>query len=246
MQAPFLQLGVESRADWVANGVLYTPLGFLGFQALRGSQRPRLAATLALLLAILLAFAVEFSQLFFPPRTVSQNDLLAESLGSFVGIGAAFQLKPWLERWRHTWERNAAGMIGLVWQAYAAGYLLFCFFPFDFLLSSQEVVNKLASGKQGWLFVLPGDTASSWIRVLMTFVVEVVMTIPIGLAVTDRPTPHAALRRGVLIGAALGVAIEAGQLFIASGVSQGASLLSRASRCRTGSMAARWLAARPY
>ena len=28
-QVPFLSLGVGSRADWVANGVLYVPLGFL-------------------------------------------------------------------------------------------------------------------------------------------------------------------------------------------------------------------------
>ena len=27
-QAPFLVLGVESRADWIANGVLYAPVGF--------------------------------------------------------------------------------------------------------------------------------------------------------------------------------------------------------------------------
>ena len=26
---PFLQLGVESRADWIANGVLYVPVAFL-------------------------------------------------------------------------------------------------------------------------------------------------------------------------------------------------------------------------
>ena len=29
VHAPFLQLGLASRADWVANGVLYVPLGFL-------------------------------------------------------------------------------------------------------------------------------------------------------------------------------------------------------------------------
>ena len=85
---PFLALGVASRADWVANGVLYLPLGFLLTRWLMAALGPRLgwaAWAPALGLCVALAVGVEFAQLFFPPRTVSQNDLMAESLGSLLG-----------------------------------------------------------------------------------------------------------------------------------------------------------------
>ena len=61
-----------------ANGVLYAPLAFLAARALTGLG---LVSSLAVVLAALtcgaLAVAVEFTQLFFPARTVSQNDILA-------------------------------------------------------------------------------------------------------------------------------------------------------------------------
>ena len=36
--------------------------------------------------SLALALAVEFTQLFFPPRTVSLNDILAESAGAVIGL----------------------------------------------------------------------------------------------------------------------------------------------------------------
>ena len=108
-QTPFLTLGVESRADWVANGVLYVPLGFLGVRALGGGGARLIAVLASLILAGLLAFAVEFAQLSFPPRTVSQNDLLAECIGSLVGVVAAHALGPWLVRWWQAWRTDVAG-----------------------------------------------------------------------------------------------------------------------------------------
>lgn len=212
----------------VANGVLYAPLGFLGVRAFGGNNRLLAAALLALAYAGLLAFTVEFAQLFFPPRTVSQNDLLAECLGSSVGVAAACWLGPWLARWWHAWQDDSAHLARLAWQAYTVGYLLFCFFPFDILLSRQEFADKLASGNQGWLLALPDASFASWLRALMLLAVEAALTAPIGLTLGQSQPPKTALRRGVAFGAAIGLAIEVGQLFIASGVSQGASLLSRA------------------
>ena len=89
-QLPMLQIGAEGRADWVANGVLYVPAGFLTVVVLGGGKGglrrrfPRLAG--AALFCIALALAVEFTQLFFPQRTFSRNDVIAEVIGSLVGI----------------------------------------------------------------------------------------------------------------------------------------------------------------
>jgi glycopeptide antibiotics resistance protein len=226
-QTPFLQLGVESRADWVANGVLYVPVGFLGVRAL-AAPRLGLLPFFALATACLLAFVVEFTQLYFPPRTVSQNDLLAECIGSLLGVLGAVGLGPWLARWWQAWALDPARLARLASQAYALAYLLYCFFPFDVLVSQQEFADKMASSSGwGWLFAATGDSVV-WLRAAVLLVVETVLTIPIGLALTMGRTRAMALRRGLFVGAMLGLVIEFGQLFIASGVSQGASVASRA------------------
>lgn len=228
---PFLQLGVESRADWVANGVLYVPLGFLGVRAL-GVRSQGLSAVWSLAIACVVAFVVEFTQLYFPPRTVSQNDLLAECIGSLIGVMAALGLGPWLARVWHAWERAPSRLAQLALQAYSAGYVLYCFFPFDLLLSRQEFADKMAAGGSGWLFA----TTDNPLRAAMLFLVEIVLTIPVGLGLTAR-RPALAVRYGVVAGALLGLLIEVGQLFIATGVSQGASVLSRAAAVGLGAWA---------
>src|SRR5206468_9286760 len=88
LKTPYLHLGVGSRADWVANLLLYMPLGFFatGWVATASRQRAMAANILVFMSCVLLAVAVEFTQLFFPPRTVSLNDILAETLGTCVGI----------------------------------------------------------------------------------------------------------------------------------------------------------------
>jgi VanZ like family. len=85
----YLQLGPDSRADWVANIVLYIPLAFFASATFGGVRYPLIRALLAvvvLIFCIALAIAVEFTQLFYPPRTVSLNDLMAESLGTVIGV----------------------------------------------------------------------------------------------------------------------------------------------------------------
>src|SRR6185503_2185733 len=78
----YLVLGVESRADWVANILLYMPLAYLLSAAFAGGTRSALtrviASGAAWVACAAVALAVEFAQLFFPPRTVSLNDIVAE------------------------------------------------------------------------------------------------------------------------------------------------------------------------
>ena len=105
----YLALGVESRADWVANGVLYLPLGFLAARALR---RPLAswptAAVAALALGCTTAIAIEFAQLFFPARTVSQNDLIAEFAGAALGAMLAPFATGWARRMAQAWSGGGA------------------------------------------------------------------------------------------------------------------------------------------
>src|SRR5687767_3277481 len=83
-QTPYLNLGVGHRADWVANILLFVPLGFCGLAILTLGEPSPLRRTLAfggvVCLGCFLSLGIEFGQIWFPLRTVSQNDVLAELL----------------------------------------------------------------------------------------------------------------------------------------------------------------------
>lgn len=231
---PFLDLGVESRADWIANGVLYAPLGALGALALGRGRAQWGRSGIALTLALLLAVGIEFAQLFFPPRTVSQNDLIAEGIGSLAGVVAAHSLGHWFERWRRALLLDLPRLLGLLLPTYAVAYLLYCFFPFDLLLTRQELADKLAGPNWGWLVARP--EGFSWLRLVLQAAAEAVLTVPLGMLLARRGQTSAA--SAAVIGALLGVTVELGQLLIASGTSQGLSVLTRA--LGTGAGAALW------
>jgi glycopeptide antibiotics resistance protein len=224
---PFLHLGVESRADWIANGVLYLPLGFLAAWWLRRLHWWRAAAAVAaVVLGVALALGVEFAQVFFPPRTVSLNDVLAETIGSVLGAlpvlapGHRRMARPTLQHAGVRWIEAHALSI------YAAGYLAFCLFPYDVLISRAEVAQKLASDLWGWW--IAGQDGRPLV-VALQLGVEAALTVPLGVMLGGRGAgrPAASYGRAVLVGLALGLGIELAQLMIASGVTQGASVLSR-------------------
>ncbi len=227
---PFYDLGVASRGDWVANGVLYLPVGVLTARLLAvafGGRAWVAAVLLTLVFGLALATAVEFAQLCFPPRTVSQNDLMAESLGTLVGALVAPWLSPWSRRLRLAMRLGGPRLGWQLLEVYAAAYLLMCFFPYDLLLSVPEWQDRLAGEGWGWLLA-PASVQRGW-RAGLLLTAEVALMMPFGLLLAGR---HGG-RRGPglvaagLLGCGLGVLIEAGQLAIASGVVQGASVLTR-------------------
>lgn len=222
---PFLRLGLDARADWIANGVLYVPLGFLAMRLFGFAGAA--AAFIALPLCFALAFAVEFTQIFFPARTVSQNDLIAECLGSIAGAALAPALGPWLERLRAAWSADGGRFAEYALEAYAVGYLLYCFFPYDLLLSAAEIQTKLDSGNWGWLIAFPEQRSA--FRIGLQWLAELGLSVPIGLLLAGRRQGAGFSTAGAaLIGLFLGLVIEAGQFFVASAISQGISVVGRA------------------
>jgi len=225
---PYLDLGVGARGDWVANFLLYVPLGF--FAATFGHRRfaPERVRVLALLggfvVCAALAVAVEFVQIFFAPRTVSLNDLIAELLGVPAGIVLWQGSRRWLAA---TWARVAAGgreaLTGAL-ALYALAYLGLALFPYDFLLSADEIGWKLATSHYG-LALAPGACETA-LRCTARLGADGLASVPLGALIAL--AGGLGLGRALLLGLGIGLSVEGAQFFVASGVSQGASVAARA------------------
>ena len=238
---PFLQLGADSRADWIANGVLYLPLGLLLARLLRGPLGA--SAIMAFIGSVgicgAIAVAVEFAQLSFPPRTVSQNDLIAEVIGSALGAWLAFVVQPWAQRLRHALNEGGQRVTTHALEAYALLYLALSFFPYDFALSSDELLARMRGANWAWLLT-SGEHGR--LTSLLQLAVELLLCAPLGwLWQRVRGGANASGWKAARVGLGLGLFIEIGQFFVLSGYSQGASVLTRSAAFTLGATALPWL-----
>lgn len=239
-EIPFLDLGIGSRADWVANLLLFIPLAFLWTGLLAHGRHPVVAALLTLLVwlaAAALSLGIEFTQLFFPQRTVSQNDILAEALGALLGIGAWWLLGDralnWLEGWQKAHGRMETAH-NLFW-----GYLLLLFgynlLPLDLTISPVEIFHKFREGK---VHLLPfAALAHEPAQIAYDLAVDTVIWAPVALFWVLRggkPAPLA-WRDTVLLAALL----EGLQLFVYSRVSDVTDVFTAALGAAFGLILAR-------
>ncbi len=231
---PYLDLGIGSRADWVANILLYIPLAFLWLGTLWKSNsvvRQIAAALFVLIACTSLNVAIEFTQVFFPPRTVSLNDIIAEITGTILGIAIWPLVGMHLVQLVQTIYRGGTNARNSALTAYALAYVVLSLFPYDFLLTQGEWQAHLASDAVGWLFAPSCGNGCAW-----KVIPEIIATTPLGIlvALALRSTLRVPLFSAALAGALLGILIEGLQLTIASGISQGASVGSRAAGMTLG------------
>lgn len=146
--------GVESRSDFVANFVLGLPLGFslLAWQLLDGSAtlaRKLLACLCIWPLCTLFATVVEFSQLYFPNRTCSGSDILAQSLGAAVGMVLYLMAgQRWVDRVRSQFSANSYHSPAIGWlMIYVAILALVHWLPLDITASPADWYRKIKDGK---------------------------------------------------------------------------------------------------
>ena len=225
----YLNLGAGSRADWIANIVLYIPLAF-GLSATFGGIRHPLAraliAIIILVFCLALAVAVEFTQLFFPPRTVSINDLIAEALGSVIGIlvwqffGGYFS-----GLYRHLLRGSLLSAKAAI-VFYLLIYVALSLFPFDFVTSLAELNEKLANGNDA--VILPFNVCSAEpMRCGVKLLAEIGVMMPLGLLFCFLPYLQHPITVAVLVGFFLSVGLEVAQVFLLSGSGHGISIVTR-------------------
>ena len=237
----FLDLGVVSRADWVANILLYIPLAFFACSWIAGpagrSSVNVVALTLTLLICLGTAVGVEFAQTFYAPRTVSLNDLLAEGIGSVLGGVICLSYRDRIQHLLRAFAEGGGASIHAAISLYGIAYLLMSLFPYDVLISMDELRAKFASNMLGWVLAA---NCESGLRCGAQMLGEVLAIAPLGLLLA-LARPRLSLRRVFVLGVALGLALELAQLFIASGTSQGLSVLLRGGGLVAGVLLGQYL-----
>ena len=236
----FLDLGVYSRADWVANGVVFAPIGFLWCAALTARptlHRPLLGAFVCAM-CVALAYVLEYTQVFFRGRTTSFNDIYAEIIGGIAGVVMWLILGRHLTRlldgFAFTFVPAARALLVL----YLGAYVLINLFPYDVLLSLEELSDRFVRAPPT-LFPAPCNE----FRCAADLFLEVGATIPLGLLVLLVPwRARPSHLRLFAIGAGFGLALEAAQALTYSGTVQGVSVATRGLGIVLGRMLAEVLA----
>jgi glycopeptide antibiotics resistance protein len=214
----YLDLGVESRADWVANGLLFIPIGFLAAAALMADRNSRwrtaLAAVIVALFCGVLSVAIEFAQVWFPPRTVSLNDIIAETFGGFFGLslwlGFGDMMTVWLRR--ITSERRPSLQIAWLLQAYVLALVAYSLLPLDVAIAPEELARKYHDGR---LLLSPFGTSASPVDIASGVAIKLATFAPVGyLLATSRG--RQSIGGVALRGLALVAGIELAQVFIYS------------------------------
>ncbi|MGY6276606.1 VanZ family protein [Methylomonas sp. MgM2] len=227
----YLNLGIDSRADWVANILLYIPLAFLFLANFRpflktGFFSKVIISILTFAFCITTAVAIEFFQQFFPPRTVSLNDLIAEAIGTGLGmvlwfLGGEKAIAYSRQMTIGNWVSIKAAII-----LYFPIYLFLSLFPFDFVTSISELNNKLANGSDTF-FIDIDKFLNEPFRVSLKWLLEIVVLMPLGALFAALPYVPNRKALAVVLGFLLGSVIEFTQLFIYTGSAQGFSIVTR-------------------
>jgi glycopeptide antibiotics resistance protein len=246
-ETPMLKLGVQSRADWVANILLFMPIGSFAVGALCVDRSRRWAVLATAPVAVCcaaLSVAIEFTQLWFPPRTVSQNDIAAETIGGLVGCLLWVFAGQALTNWLRTYTHHASPKRQVDWllQAYLLGFVIYSVLPLDLTISVADLYSKFAAGRFVAVpFTHSYGSAFAWVYQMAK---DILVFAPIGAwsttAFVGRGRRLRSLGQSVLIGALIVVAIELSQLFVysrltdttdiimgAGGVALGAVLMRR-------------------
>lgn len=232
---PYFHLGIQSRADFAANILLFVPLGFLAMGSLRADRRGPIAASIAGAAvagcAFVLANAIEFTQVFLPMRTVSGSDVFAESVGAVIGViaWAIGGQRVTAAARAFLGERQRPTLIVRLLAIYAAGFAVAQLLPLDIAFSPSELSDKYHAGR---VIVIPFTYPyESPLMMLWHLVSGVALAVPIGALALLGWTPlHG--RRSVALAAMFGIAfvalIEAAQLFMFSRYSDTTDLVTGA------------------
>ena len=114
----------------------------------RGWTARVLAGVFLVAVAAVAAVGLEFTQVFFVGRTVSQNDIAAESAGGVLGVLGWLAMGERVVLWIGRYRSDTAPRSQLIWllQAYTIGFVIFSVIPLDLTISLTELYDKYERG----------------------------------------------------------------------------------------------------
>jgi glycopeptide antibiotics resistance protein len=202
-QIPYLTLGIGSRADLVANILLFVPISFLWLGGLALDRRGRLgrwgAAGLVLVLGAALGVGIELVQIWFPPRTTSLNDCYAQSVGSILGVIFWLAFGQSLVNWGRGFSRPSQPAARMDWllQAYLLGLVVYSVLPLDLTLSLTDLARKWRDGR---IVLVPFTDAHATLAYLYQSTIDALMFLPVGMLAARVMMRRTASRRTAVYG----------------------------------------------
>jgi hypothetical protein len=155
--------------------------GALSLDSRRGPETRR--AWLAVLICIVFILTAKYAQLFFPPRTVTLNYIVAQSLGAVLGVALFRFTHRRLYPVVRAMYQDGDGLV-IVLGAYTLLLAAFTLMPFDIALSPGDLGARFADLS---LSIMPGAGHHPIYRAALVLA-DAVSMIPVGmfLAVSER------------------------------------------------------------
>jgi glycopeptide antibiotics resistance protein len=217
------QPGRTSRTNFLANVLLFVPIGFGLAGAFLLDRKRTLAAvcgtaggTLALSLGV--SLLAEFLQEFVPGRVPTRSDVEAQAAGWAIGFAAWMVGGQWVSGWlREAQRQRGTDRLSTALLAYAAVWGLVNLAPFDLTLDLGELAQRVRSGL---ITVVPfSGTARPGSDQAWDMLATTLSAVPLGaLGVLAWPL-NGRHRTGVqafAVGALLVCGVEMAQVFILS------------------------------
>ncbi|MBI3462711.1 MAG: VanZ family protein [Planctomycetes bacterium] len=204
-----------SPSDFVTNVLLFVPIGFLLPATLAVDRGPRvswLASMLVVPAALLLSVAIEFAQVYFPSRTPSVIDIMAQSVGTMIGTGL------WIAAGQRLTDRARAlcrhdgtqSLPARLLPAYLIGLAVYQLLPLDLTISRADLYHKFTQG-QVWLVPFARVGTSGYAMKLLWSVLSLV---PVGYLFAWNSRSGRRGRAGILQALALGLVVSSGVEFL--------------------------------
>lgn len=206
-----------SRADVLANILLFVPVGFTltGALVLDRTGPGRVAAVFVVLPASIVASLVaEFVQTFTHNRVTTPVDVISQTIGCTIGIVAWAVAGDALTIWlRRTLASAPQDRLPRALAAYVAVWVLVNLAPFDITIDVGDLGQRLRAGRIG---LLPPHLSSP--RFVWDVLAEVLGAIPLGAAGLVAWTPRMPRSTGTAFATAAAVVLgtEFAQMFIRS------------------------------